>query len=1452
MRKIVLYAVLCLSPLMGDRFLPVNQPAGKISLSWLRHIKPTTAINDLISGHHPAPATPDTTSLKQSNWYKEALENIERSEYNISYQEDTKSYTSPNRSQDLRCQYNSTLFTLQPRTGGNDKWKLELSTTGIFAKQQLLYAPTSEPIITQNGASIRFNHADNFITEYINSKEGVRQNFIIHKEPASKPRQLSIRLKANKGWYVNKVAPGEIHFAKAKGDGFEKKITYKDLNVWDADNKKLEAAFEVKGNEIAINVNTTNAAYPITVDPLSTTADWTAESNQASAYFGYSVSSAGDVNGDGYSDVIIGAYNYSVGGGSGAAFVYHGSATGLSSTVNWTTSTTQPSFYGTSVATAGDVNGDGYSDVIVGAYLYANGQTGEGGAFVYHGSASGLSTTPAWQAESNQINAQFGISVASAGDVNGDGYSDVIVGANGYSNGQTGEGAAFVYQGSASGLSTTANWSAESNQAAALFGRSVASAGDVNGDGYSDVIIGAYQYTNGQASEGAAFVYHGSASGLSATANWTAESNQASANLGIAVASAGDVNGDGYSDVIVGAYLYDNGTVNEGAAFVYQGSASGLSASASWTGDSNQNASFYGRSVASAGDVNGDGYSDVIVGAYTYSNGQANEGRAFLYMGSATGLSAATAWTAESNQAGASFGISVASAGDVNGDGYSDVIVGAHTFDNGQTDEGSTFTYHGAANGISSTFTTQIESNQAGAEMGFSVSCAGDVNGDGYSDVIIGAPYYDNGQSFEGRAYVYHGRPAGLLTTADWTAEINLANTYFGSAVSGAGDVNGDGYSDVIIGAPGYSNGQSSEGAAFVYHGSAAGLSATANWTSESNQANALFGNAVASAGDVNGDGYSDVIIGAGNATYGESAEGAAFVYKGSATGLSVTPLWSGESNQANAQYGTSVAGAGDVNGDGYGDIIIGSRNYQNGQVNEGKVFVYYGAAAGPSVSISWSFECNQAAATLGESVASAGDVNGDGYSDVIVGANNYSNGELLEGRAFVFHGSAAGLSATPNWTGESNQGSAGFGAAVSSAGDVNGDGYSDVLIGCPYYTNGQTNEGMCFVYYGSASGLSASAGWMAESNQAGALFGNSVSSAGDVNADGYSDVLVGSRIFSNAESSEGAAFLYTGNAGNGLRNNLRLYNTDLVTPIQKSNINNPNLFGAGLFSKSFLGRTKAKLAWEVKQQGQPFSGNPLSNSVAYYDKQTFYTDLGISGTELKNNAQKRGKQTKIRARVEYSKATAITGQVYGPWRYPPGYTMGAYGMSATPLPLTLISFTGSFVNDNETNIQWITSNELNLATYVVERSYDGIQFAALAPIPATGINGSSTRYNYSDKTVAGNIVYYRLRIIEKDGTASYTRTITLTRGNVVKLSLAMNPLPAGQDAILIAGGKPDALKGTVLITDMTGRRIGVQHWTLPANGQRISITTRQLPAGLYNLLVQSENSSQTLRLVVH
>ena len=154
-------------------------------------------------------------------------------------------------------------------------------------------------------------------------------------------------------------------------------------------------------------------------------------------------------------------------------------------------------------------------------------------------------------------------------------------------------------------------------------------------------------------------------------------------------------------------------------------------------------------------------------------------------------------------------------------------------------------------------------------------------------------------------------------------------------------------------------------------------------------------------------------------------------------------------------------------------------------------------------------YESDQVGAEFGLPAQSAGDVNGDGYDDVIVGARFYSNGQSNEGRAYVFYGSASGLSTTPDWIAEGNQASASYGRAVSTAGDVNNDGFDDIVVGASLYgTPSAGDEGRVFVYYGGPSGLScgggcpvdanAAADWIADGNQGNGRFGRWVNTAGD------------------------------------------------------------------------------------------------------------------------------------------------------------------------------------------------------------------------------------------------------------------------------------------------------------------------------------------------------------------
>ena len=971
----------------------------------------TAAVRKRLDTSEPARTPADV----EATWSAQVGAKLRQAEYHFSALE-AGGFGAPNRAQDLRLSIGPVgleVVPRSPRSGGDDApWRLRLRTRSFGRMGDPIELGSARVSASENRIELDHGRLREW---FVNEERGLEQGWTIASAPSGvEPVWIGLEVGGALGLRIDEGGRSG-RFVDAAG---EYCLRYTGLTAFDATGRELEARLAPSPEGVGIAIDDAGAVYPLTVDPVLTWPAWTAESDQAGAFFGVRLATAGDVNGDGYGDVIVGAYFHDNGQtDEGRAFVYLGSGAGLATSPAWTAESDQAfSSFGSSVATAGDVNGDGYGDVIVGAYGYDNGQTNEGRAYVYLGSGAGLATSPAWTAESDQtigvssLYPEFGSSVASAGDVNGDGYGDVIVGAFSYANGQTGEGRAFVYLGSGSGLATSPAWTAESDQVNAAFGFPVATAGDVNGDGYGDVIVGSINYSNDQTFEGRAFVYLGSGAGLATSAAWTAESDQAGTFFSnpafcASVATAGDVNGDGYSDVIVGASQYDNGQTDEGRAFVYLGSGAGLATGAAWTAESEQAGAGFGMSVATAGDVNGDGFSDVIVGASQYDNGQTDEGRAFLYLGSDAGLSTSAAWTAESDQASALYGRSVSTAGDVNGDGYSDVIVGAWLYDNLQTDEGRAFLYLGSGAGLSTSTAWTAEGDQDGATFGWSVSTAGDVNGDGYSDVIVGATNYDNGQTDEGRAFLYLGSGAGLASSATWTAESDQAHSSFGQSVATAGDVNGDGYSDVITAAFLYSNNETDEGRAYVYLGSGTGLSTSAAWTAESDQTIAFFGNSVSTAGDVNGDGYSDVIIGAFNHGNGQTSEGRAYVYLGSGAGLSASAAWTAESNQADAQLGTSVATAGDVNGDGYSDVLVGADRYDNGQMDEGRAFLYLGSGTGLSTSAVWTAEGDQVSSFLGFSVATAGDVNGDGYSDVIVGAEHYDNGETDEGRAFLYLG---------------------------------------------------------------------------------------------------------------------------------------------------------------------------------------------------------------------------------------------------------------------------------------------------------------------------------------------------------------------------------------------------------------------------------------------------------------
>jgi hypothetical protein len=382
-----------------------------------------------------------------------------------------------------------------------------------------------------------------------------------------------------------------------------------------------------------------------------------------------------DLDGDGLADVGVTAVIY--GDRYGDAYVYSSQrGVGPASTaVELDGPPTQGNEYGCTIDSAGDVNGDGFGDLVVGQCDLDKTAGASGAAYVYLGSPTGISTT-ATVLPQPLPNIAFGYAAASAGDANGDGYGDLVVGAA--------DGVAYLYLGGPSGIGTTPTPlpGALGSESGTAFG-----AADVNGDGWGDLVLGG---SNNNALDGAASLYLGTPTGLSTTPVALPGPPAGSGAAYGSEIAVGDINADGYADVLIGAFLFDH---QSGEGLLFMGGPGGLdSPPIVLANPHGSNSGRFTDGLACVHDVNGDGFDDFVVGAYLDGG---NVGAAWLYLGGPAGLSMPIPLAIPSG-ALAYFGNAVAG-GDADGDGYADVVVGCEGIG---LNPGGAFWFRGGSGGL--------------------------------------------------------------------------------------------------------------------------------------------------------------------------------------------------------------------------------------------------------------------------------------------------------------------------------------------------------------------------------------------------------------------------------------------------------------------------------------------------------------------------------------------------------------------------------------------------------------------------------------------------------------------------------------------------------------------------------------------------------------------------------
>ncbi len=604
-----------------------------------------------------------------------------------------------------------------------------------------------------------------------------------------------------------------------------------------------------------------NGSVKNTVEINSSTAN--GPSLQNGDLYGISIASLGDIDGDGVTDIAVGAIA-DAGAGTlrGAVHISFLNANGsVKNTVEINDSTANgPSLadsdqYGFSIASLGDLDGDGVPEILVGAVSDDGSGSSRGAAHLSFLNSNGSlkSTVEINDATTNGPSLgdfdQYGGSVASLGDSDGDGVLNIAVGAPSDNGAGSIRGVVHISALAFIRQSLEVNNTAPNGPSLALgddYGISIVSLGDLDGDSVADIAVGARSDDEGGADRGAV---HISFQNSNSNPKSTVEINSSTANgpsladgdqYGTSIALLGDMDGDGVVDIVVGAPLDDEGGNDRGAVHISYLNANGSVKSTVEINDSTANGpnlandDRYGYSVASLGDLDGDGVTDIAVGAIFDDAGGSERGAVHISFLNANGTVKSTVEINDSTSNGPNlgdddfYGVSVASLGDLDGDGVVDIAVGAPGDNEGGTDRGAVHVSFLNANG-SVKNTVEINSSTSNGPTladsdgyGGSVAALGDLDGDGVTEIAVGAAS-DTGGVNRGAVHVSFLNSNGSVKK---TLEINSSTVngpnladfdFYGTAIALLGDVDGDGSADIAVGAVGDNGMSGSVGTVHVH-----------------------------------------------------------------------------------------------------------------------------------------------------------------------------------------------------------------------------------------------------------------------------------------------------------------------------------------------------------------------------------------------------------------------------------------------------------------------------------------------------------------------------------------------------------------------------------------------------------------------------------------------------------